>query len=1345
MTKLHQISFLFLTAFIGACLFFSTSHPAVAANIPCPGVDGANGLNCGFTGGYNMGDAKCTEVGPDTSFLSGQPIRILGGQICAVGAGSDFPGYYAPGNGTSPITNFPNNMTTPPDWTYYPTPFTGGRTNIPSGEFSDDPNYNNRFYGGPAQLSIDPGWDDRVTINVGAVSYTTSGCTANVDAVYASGCPDQNFSGTPNPTVNPGDPVTMNVTNILRPNNGSGSWGAGGGSVYLNEVTRCYTATYINYLNSFGGTQYQNVTSYHPGDTPGTCVPDPCTIIDFHPDTNNPAIGSTDNLYFTLSGNYSYSIVERSGLDTTQSGINSSGTYTTNAINQNRTYTLSCGSQTQDVALLLPPPPVASLSAAASTVPSGGSTNISWNISGATSCSNKAGFSTLPVSGWTNPTGANASGQVGTGALASSQTYEITCSGPGGSADSNPVVVSVSGPPTATLTANGSHGITVNVGDTINYAWTSSNANTWSSNASAFPASCPAQGPWVANSNAGSTSGTVIASQSGCVYTITYTATNTATGQTAQDTVSININTANTITASPNPISSCTGSGSTTLNVTSNQAFDVRQDSTSGTIVWSGSAGNNLTHVVTTNNGQTFYLQKSGDTSSAGTLSTVTVTTSCGGGTGPSATISANPMVINSGDHSFISWNSTNATNCTVNPGAWTGTSGVNYDSGALFSDTTFTVTCSEAGFSDARASVTVAIQASGFGTLGCAVDSTTKAAGSIFNFSASGGPVGNNYAYTFNGATYQWNNDSPPYANQSAEYDTPGTYPNIILWRGSESVYCPTITATGGNGDLVVTDFHLTDASGNAKTTFAQNEQIYPSVTFKNIGSDNVNIGNNTTYLYTSFYSNAATAVPAGTASDVNVYGVMLNNSIIAPGQSVTYATAPTPVPGPQDWLGTTTWNEASNGTYTARVYVDSTRVAIENNHNNNQATSVYYIGSAPPCPAAAVGLISSTISKGGTTQASAPAGWSGGTFHSSNTSVATISGSTVTGVNGGTSDISGNSDWTAPGGVSGCGLSASTLTVAAPPTQPTGVQASAATTCFNEQISWNSVTGATSYNIYRYQGSSVPVGFNPITQATRVTNTASSPYTDNLTSSGSGTYYYWVTAVNSTGESSPGAANGGVGVSPQSCGGTLVGSDKDIVSINGAAVNPAPSVCDSKTEGLPTGSNLIKSKDIIGFQINLCNNFYVPLTGGQPATNLMVTDQLTNLQAPPGGWVIKYNGSTLSEDSSAEATCSSSSPFVPASGPAVNKFAVCGTSPSQTITINLSGQSIAQGSKGSITLSAQVAAVSANSSYGRFQNSASVTYNTGSTPPTATQNITTPLILYYSGLGVPTRTETP
>ena len=43
--------------------------------------------------------------------------------------------------------------------------------------------------------------------------------------------------------------INFTVTNRLRPNNGSGTWGSGSADVYLKQVTVCYTAASIAYFN----------------------------------------------------------------------------------------------------------------------------------------------------------------------------------------------------------------------------------------------------------------------------------------------------------------------------------------------------------------------------------------------------------------------------------------------------------------------------------------------------------------------------------------------------------------------------------------------------------------------------------------------------------------------------------------------------------------------------------------------------------------------------------------------------------------------------------------------------------------------------------------------------------------------------------------------------------------------------------------------------------------------------------------------------------------------------------------------------------------------------------------
>jgi hypothetical protein len=82
------------------------------------------------------------------------------------------------------------------------------------------------------------------------------------------------------------------------------------------------------------------------------------------------------------------------------------------------------------------------------------------------------------------------------------------------------------------------------------------------------------------------------------------------------------------------------------------------------------------------------------------------------------------------------------------------------------------------------------------------------------------------------------------------------------------------------------------------------------------------------------------------------------------------------------------------------------------------------------PSCPAGSVNLGVPTIDVTKTTTASAPAGFSGGSFVSSDTTKATVSGTTITGVEGGTSSITGTG-WSYTNGATGCALAGSTITV--------------------------------------------------------------------------------------------------------------------------------------------------------------------------------------------------------------------------------------------------------------------------------------------------------------------------
>ncbi|HQO21149.1 MAG TPA: kelch repeat-containing protein, partial [Acidobacteriota bacterium] len=96
----------------------------------------------------------------------------------------------------------------------------------------------------------------------------------------------------------------------------------------------------------------------------------------------------------------------------------------------------------------------------------------------------------------------------------------------------------------------------------------------------------------------------------------------------------------------------------------------------------------------------------------------------------------------------------------------------------------------------------------------------------------------------------------------------------------------------------------------------------------------------------------------------------------------------------------------------------------------------------------------------------------------------------------------------------VNSCGTSANSSCITAArlktPTAPTGVTASSG--CAGNSISWNTVTGAESYDLFR--GTTCGT-----VQATFTNKT--SPFVDDTAAAGT-TYYYWVKAINSCGTSS-------------------------------------------------------------------------------------------------------------------------------------------------------------------------------------------------------------------------------
>ncbi|MFA5791683.1 MAG: hypothetical protein WC884_01455 [Candidatus Paceibacterota bacterium] len=233
-------------------LFFSY---AFAYTIPCPAPD--IGKNCGAVNSYNI-YTSCSLSGSD--IYGGN--RILGGQKCVIGGGTDFAGYRMDGTSTptssTPTISLGDGVA--PGWTYSKTGelFASG---IPTGEWTADIYHIYRFFGG-AVTSILWSADDESMLQIGSSYSYWTGCNSDgFRSVFDASCPAKTFMGSNSTTANPGDPIIFSVQNDLRPNNGSGTWASGDASITLQEVTACYTSAYKIWQGGYNNTKTFNPTA----------------------------------------------------------------------------------------------------------------------------------------------------------------------------------------------------------------------------------------------------------------------------------------------------------------------------------------------------------------------------------------------------------------------------------------------------------------------------------------------------------------------------------------------------------------------------------------------------------------------------------------------------------------------------------------------------------------------------------------------------------------------------------------------------------------------------------------------------------------------------------------------------------------------------------------------------------------------------------------------------------------------------------------------------------------------------------------------------------------------------
>jgi len=447
----------------------------------------------------------------------------------------------------------------------------------------------------------------------------------------------------------------------------SGGW-TGAKAANGSETTSALTATTTFTLSCTGavGSASRSVTV--------TVLPAPAVTL-----TANPAaIASGGSSTLTWTATDATSCSASGGW----SGIRAaSGTESTAPLSATTSYTLTCtgpgGSANRSVTVTVAPAPAPAitLSASPTTVTSGGSSKLTWTSTNATSCSASGGWSGSKA----------ASGTESTAPLSAATSYTLTCTGPGGSAAQTATVTVAAPPaPAVALTANP---VSVNSGGTSTLTWSSTNATT-----------CTASSGWSGVKAASGTESTAPLSAA-----TSYTLTCTGPGGSANQSVTVTVAPppAPAITLSANP-AAVTSGGSSTLTWTSTNAT-----SCSASGGWNGiKAANGTESTAPLSTATSYTLTCTGPGGKSAQTATVAVNTP----PVPTVSFTANPVSVNSGGTSKLTWSSTNATTCTAS-GGW---SGIKAASGTestapLSATTSYTLTCTGPGGSSAQ-TATVAV-----------------------------------------------------------------------------------------------------------------------------------------------------------------------------------------------------------------------------------------------------------------------------------------------------------------------------------------------------------------------------------------------------------------------------------------------------------------------------------------------------------------------------------------------------------------------------------------------------------------------------------------------------------
>jgi len=328
-----------------------------------------------------------------------------------------------------------------------------------------------------------------------------------------------------------------------------------------------------------------------------------------------------------------------------------------------------------------------------------------------------------------------------------------------------------------------------------------------------------------------------------------------------------------------------------------------------------------------------------------------------GGGSGPSVNLVANPTSVSSGGSSTLTWTVSGGTpdTCTAS-GGWSGSKNISGGSEVvtnIIANTTFTITCLNTDGSSSDSATVNVTNSPPVVDLTASPTSVASGGSSTLTWTVVGGASGCTAGGGWSGAK------SPSGGSQVIS----GITATTNYWVTCSNAYgsdtdSALVTVVVPQSDLIISDFHLTDAAGTTKSSFVIGEAIYPSVTIRNTGTGPTTVGS----FYVSIYSNAPSAVAAGTGSDVGIW--VTETSPIAAGASKTYSITQ----NVSQWSATN-WNKGVASSYTARAYVDSfNQEWNESNNGNNQATSAYTVTTVS-APTVTLTASPTTVNSGQTT----------------------------------------------------------------------------------------------------------------------------------------------------------------------------------------------------------------------------------------------------------------------------------------------------------------------------------------------------------------------------------------